>query len=133
MYIYIYTYIFLYIDILFSNLFCFVVESCSSSEFQCGDFQCITLRWKCDGMSDCVDGSDEVNCTMSDFPATTPPSDVDSSKKINTVEYFYCDGSHRLPKSYKCDGDKDCFDGSDEKVESMLYFLNINYNYFRGI
>lgn len=36
--------------------------SCASSEFQCGDGQCISQSWWCDNMTDCTDGSDEKNC-----------------------------------------------------------------------
>ena len=34
---------------------------CSPSMFQCGDL-CLPLAAACDGMADCVDGSDEASC-----------------------------------------------------------------------
>lgn len=35
---------------------------CSSSQFRCNNLQCIDAARKCDGVSDCLDRSDEINC-----------------------------------------------------------------------
>ena len=37
---------------------------CSSNQLQCRNGHCIDKTWKCDGTTDCSDGSDEVNCTV---------------------------------------------------------------------
>lgn len=35
---------------------------CDEFSFQCLNGVCISLIWKCDGMDDCGDYSDEANC-----------------------------------------------------------------------
>ena len=45
----------------FGMMCCFVFQG----DYQCTNGQCIPLRWKCDFMEDCEDGSDEGddNCS----------------------------------------------------------------------
>lgn len=83
-----------------------VREECSSSEFQCGNGQCISSSLHCDGNRDCLDHSDEEGCPV----ALRCP-----------------EGEMRCPKSgecvlteWICDHDADCKDGTDEKVASPL-------------
>lgn len=35
---------------------------CDAYTFQCANGACVSLEWKCDGMDDCGDYSDEANC-----------------------------------------------------------------------
>src|SRR5687768_10278620 len=39
--------------------------SCGSNEFDCGQGFCIKSKFQCDGVNDCVEGTDEHNCTIS--------------------------------------------------------------------
>ena len=39
-----------------------IMNSCENNEFKCGYGECIAARWVCDGESDCLDSTDEVNC-----------------------------------------------------------------------
>lgn len=54
----------------------------------------------CDMDPDCTDESDERNCNVTCGP-----------------ESFQCDDGDCSVKSWVCDGEKDCKDGSDEKPE----------------
>lgn len=37
---------------------------CKDSQFHCDNGRCIDQKWICDGDNDCMDGSDERNCTV---------------------------------------------------------------------
>lgn len=43
---------------------CVNVPVCSPEQFICNSLspECVPYNWRCDGQTDCNDGSDEVNC-----------------------------------------------------------------------
>ena len=38
------------------------INACNEAEFNCQDGSCIDLNLRCDAISDCTDGTDELNC-----------------------------------------------------------------------
>ncbi|QQP53222.1 Uncharacterized protein FKW44_005623 [Caligus rogercresseyi] len=66
--------------------------------FRCNDGSCINKKWdvRCDFIQDCMDGSDEKNCTCE------PP------------HFFKCSNGYCLESWKQCDGKVDCNDMSDE-------------------
>ena len=66
-------------------------------QFKCTDGTCVLDHHVCDGRTDCVDGSDEVNCTCG-----------------QEDRYLCADKSGCISASKYCDQIRDCPDGSDE-------------------
>ncbi|XP_078377085.1 uncharacterized protein LOC144660350 [Oculina patagonica] len=75
--------------------------NCRWDEFQCQNARCMQYRNRCDGKQDCLDNSDEANCTC-----------------LRTQ--FKCPSGKCLTAGKLCDGDKDCPDGSDENKHCTL-------------
>ncbi|XP_060590385.1 low-density lipoprotein receptor-related protein 1-like isoform X5 [Ruditapes philippinarum] len=109
--------------------------------FACLNGFCLPYQKSCDGVTDCVDGSDELNvvcnkrlCPVSMFTCTnrTQGQCIALSKKCDGVvdcrdgsdealslcgcrtDQFRCKSGVCIPKEYRCDGNGDCLDNSDE-------------------
>lgn len=67
-----------------------ILIGCGEDQFQCHNGECVSVLARCNQMSDCRDGSDELNCTCADFLRAQF-----LTRKI-------------------CDGIIDCWDYSDE-------------------
>uniref|UniRef100_A0A671RGZ8 Low-density lipoprotein receptor-related protein 1-like n=1 Tax=Sinocyclocheilus anshuiensis TaxID=1608454 RepID=A0A671RGZ8_9TELE len=112
-------------------------RTCEPYQFRCKNNRCVPGRWQCDYDNDCGDNSDEDKCGR--FPPPGAASEMISEGSCDTEDWsndaenshilkyitveklFYCSESEFACTSgrciagrWKCDGDHDCADGSDE-------------------
>ncbi|XP_009994277.1 PREDICTED: low-density lipoprotein receptor-related protein 2-like [Chaetura pelagica] len=72
------------------------LQPCLPGQWQCKNRVCIMAEWKCNGIDDCGDSSDEDVC------APCPPGMV------------RCDEGKCILESLMCNDEDDCLDGTDE-------------------
>ncbi|XP_071147011.1 uncharacterized protein [Mytilus edulis] len=79
-------------------------QGCEPNQFKCiSTDRCLPLAFRCDGINDCDDESDERNCDCNEFQ-------------------FTCESDQRcIPIDKKCNNEFDCADRSDEsKCETTV-------------
>ncbi|XP_054940593.1 low-density lipoprotein receptor-related protein 8 isoform X10 [Physeter macrocephalus] len=86
--------------------------ACGPREFRCGGDggACIPERWVCDRQFDCEDRSDEAAelCGRAGPRATSAPAACAAAAQ------FACRSGECVHLGWRCDGDRDCKDKSDE-------------------
>jgi len=71
-------------------------RTCPLRWFKCLNKKCVPQNATCDGVDDCGDSTDELNCTCSED------------------RFFRCKNGECVMKFLRCDSDPDCADSSDE-------------------
>ncbi|XP_054087671.1 basement membrane-specific heparan sulfate proteoglycan core protein isoform X23 [Zeugodacus cucurbitae] len=88
------------------------INECNDSQFKC-DGNCLSLDLKCDGVEDCVDATDELDC-----PGIEPD--------VCQPNEYRCRAGNCIPSERRCDGVPDCSDRDDEDASCRCA-----YNQFR--
>ncbi|KAI4898140.1 hypothetical protein NFI96_015403, partial [Prochilodus magdalenae] len=87
------------------------IRPCKEREFQCGNGRCVSTGPQgvlCDGVNDCGDGSDELNCG-------TRPSSTLSPRGCSEGLFSCPPPGGCIAATARCDGVLQCPDGADEK------------------
>ncbi|XP_069470420.1 sortilin-related receptor isoform X2 [Ambystoma mexicanum] len=85
---------------------------CLPNHFQCSNGACIMNMWVCDGYRDCIYGSDEEGCPTSSTLNTSISTTARGHCKV--YEFECQQKTDCIPNWKKCDGRRDCQDGTDE-------------------
>ncbi|XP_070116042.1 low-density lipoprotein receptor-related protein 8 isoform X11 [Equus caballus] len=86
--------------------------ACGPREFRCGgdDGACIPERWVCDRQFDCEDRADEA----AELCGRTGPGPTPAPAACAAAAQFACRSGECVHLGWRCDGDRDCKDKSDE-------------------
>ncbi|XP_068734818.1 sortilin-related receptor-like [Montipora capricornis] len=85
----------------------------SATQFSCRNGHLIPKRWFCDGVNDCGDRSDEPS-QCSPTTSTSKTTTQSFSPKPCYFWVFTCSNGRCVDNGYRCDGQDNCGDGSDE-------------------
>ena len=113
-------------------------RTCGHEHLECSNRECILGHYKCDGILDCTDGSDEQAChniaVCETSLGTIPAHDYciaachPTSCRCKRI-YYQCTSGGCISMSKICNINVDCLDGSDE-AKCDTQFMIHNYNYF---
>ncbi|MDP0590183.1 MAG: low-density lipoprotein receptor class A repeat-containing protein [Candidatus Endonucleobacter bathymodioli] len=84
--------------------------------FRCNNNDLILAGLRCNGQTECSDGSDEFVSTCCENGVFNTTTRLCPKKGHPTEEIFICNNDHIIPSHLRCTGFDDCFDGSDEKA-----------------
>lgn len=92
---------------------------------RCRDGSCVPLNYRCDGVPQCPDQSDELDCPS--FELLENATRILSTNNCRGDDTVRCsDGSRDICSVQVCDGVPDCDDHGDERNcdgSSMIFFV----------
>ncbi|XP_029943604.1 SCO-spondin, partial [Salarias fasciatus] len=93
--------------------------TCAPAQFACADGTCVSETQLCDGAADCPGGEDE-NLTNCYAATTTPPppppvTAASGTRPCRPYEFSCATVEQCVPQAWRCDGETDCADASDEQ------------------
>ena len=95
-----------------------VEETCGHNQFRCTDNHCIMYKQTADGVTDCPDGSDEINIKLNcSYSIVEWDRNLHESPDLGCVcghDYYQCKTEECLHWYKVCDEVQDCYDSSDE-------------------
>ncbi|XP_067011986.2 sortilin-related receptor isoform X2 [Anabrus simplex] len=91
-------------------------NTCNGWMFLCNNKKCVPYWWKCDGVDDCGDSSDEYGCDPDGVVNTTAvPLPTQPTSSGCDRHQFQCGTGECILDAWLCDGMNDCTNGDDEK------------------
>ncbi|XP_056155186.1 SCO-spondin [Lampris incognitus] len=99
---------------------CLSKVTCAPGQFACSDGTCVNGNKLCDGATDCLGGEDENRSSCHAFTVTPSPTPhrltpTTPSSACRHYEFGCASGGQCVPMAWRCDGETDCMDGSDEQ------------------